>query len=140
MKILLFANTDWYLFNFRLALAEQLRAEGWEVVLVSPPGEYGKRLTERGFRWIALPFSTGTINPLHDLGLLRKLIELYRLERPKVVHHFTIKCVIYGSLAARWVGQVGRVNAVTGLGHLFTDRGLKTVLIRPLVRFLYRLA
>ena len=140
MKILLFANTDWYLFNFRLALAKQLRAEGWEVVLVSPPGEYGERLAEQGFRWVALPFSTRTINPLLGLLLLRKLIALYRLERPQVVHHFTIKCVIYGSIAARWAGQVGRVNAVTGLGHLFTDRGLKASLVRPLVCSLYRLA
>ena len=51
MKILLFANTDWYLYNFRLALAQALRERGDEVVLVSPEGDYAPRLLELGFRW-----------------------------------------------------------------------------------------
>ena len=55
MKILLFANTDWYLFNFRLSLAKTLQAQGHEVLLISPPGEYGARLQALGFRWEALP-------------------------------------------------------------------------------------
>lgn len=140
MKILLFANTDWYLYNFRQALAQRLCDEGWEVVLVSPPGEYGNRLRQKGFRWLPLPFSTRSANPLRELATLLKLIRLYRRERPQVVHHFTIKCVLYGSLAAKLVGGIRVVNAVTGLGHVFTDHGIKAKLFRPLVRGLYRLA
>lgn len=44
MKIILFANTEWYLFNFRMSLAKALQAQGHEVLLISPPGEYGARL------------------------------------------------------------------------------------------------
>ena len=139
-KIILFANTDWYLYNFRLALAERLREEGWEVILVSPPGEYGDRLRGRGFRWIPVPFSTRSTNPLHELSLLNNLVKLYRKERPQIIHHFTIKCVLYGSLAAKLVGGIKIVNAVTGLGHVFIDPGMKARLIRPIVRGLYRLA
>ncbi len=36
VKTLLFANTAWYLYNFRLPLAEALRSQGYDVVLVSP--------------------------------------------------------------------------------------------------------
>jgi glycosyltransferase involved in cell wall biosynthesis len=139
-KIILFANTDWYLYNFRLALAERLRDEGWQVVLISPPGEYGKRLQQQGFRWVALPFSIRSTNPFHEIRLLVTLIRFYRQERPQLVHHFTIKCVLYGSLAAKLVGGIKIVNAVTGLGHVFTDHGLKAKLLRPLVKALYRLA
>ena len=39
MKIVLFANTDWFLYNFKLSLAQALRARGDEVILLSPPGE-----------------------------------------------------------------------------------------------------
>ena len=38
-KVVLFANTDWYLYNFRLSLAQRLRQDGYEVVLLSPPGD-----------------------------------------------------------------------------------------------------
>ena len=137
-KILLFANTDWYLYNFRCSLAQRLRAEGWEVVLISPPGEYGAKLKALGFRWIPFDFATGSINPFVEIGVLRRLIALYRTERPDLVHHFTIKCVLYGSLAARLMGGIPVVNAVTGLGHIFTDSGLKATLLRPLVKGLYR--
>ena len=140
MKIILFANTDWYLYNFRLALAKRLRDEGWDVVLVSPPGEYGLKLRALGYRWISVPFSTRSANPLHELSLFKKLFNLYRQERPQIVHHFTIKCVLYGSLAAKLVGGIKIVNAVTGLGHIFTDAGLKAKLLRPFVKGLYRLA
>ncbi len=37
VKILFFANTDWYLYNFRLPLARHLRDQGHEVVMLSPP-------------------------------------------------------------------------------------------------------
>jgi len=133
-KIILFANTDWYLYNFRLALAERLRDEGWDVVFVSPPGEYGEKLRALGFRWISVPFSTRSANPLHELFLLNKLVRLYRHERPQIIHHFTIKCVLYGSLAAKLTGDIKIVNAVTGLGHIFTDHGLKAKLLRPIVK------
>ena len=140
MKIILFANTDWYLYNFRLSLAKKLRDEGYEVVLVSPPGEYGPRLELEGFRWISVPFSTRSTNPLTNLCLINKIIKLYRQEQPSLVHHFTIKCVIYGSIAAKVMGGIKIVNAVTGLGHVFTDKGLKAKMLKPIVRRLYRYA
>lgn len=140
MKILLFANTDWYLYNFRRSLAERLREDGHDVVLVSPPGEYGSKLQSLGFRWLPLPFSVRSTNPLQEFQLIGRLAQLYRRERPDLVHHFTIKCVLYGTIAAKLVGGISIVNAVTGLGHVFTDPGLKARLVRPIVRGLYRLA
>lgn len=139
MKILLFANTDWYLYNFRRSLAEKLREQGWEVVLVSPPGEYGEKLSALGFRWIPFDFANKGMNPFAELAVLLKLIKLYRSEWPNLVHHFTIKCVLYGSIAAYLTGRIPTVNAVTGLGHVFTNTGVKMRLLRPVVKSLYRL-
>jgi glycosyltransferase involved in cell wall biosynthesis len=140
VKILLFANTDWYLYNFRLPLAECLRGEGHEVVLVSPPGDYSKRLEAAGFRWVRFDFDGRGTNPLHELNLIRRLVRLYRAEKPDVVHHFTVKCVLYGSLAARLTGVPGNINAVTGLGYLFIGSGRKHAVLRSIAVGLYRLA
>jgi glycosyltransferase involved in cell wall biosynthesis len=63
-----------------------------------------------------------------------------RRERPDVVHGFTIKCAVYGSLAARLAGVPVRVNAVAGMGYVFTSDSLKARLLRPLVRLLLKLA
>jgi len=139
LKVALFANTEWYLFNFRLPLAKALVKAGHEVVLISPPGPYGEKLAAAGFRWIAFPLNRAGTNPFGELGTLLRLISLYRKERFDLVHHFTIKCVIYGGIAAR-LSSAMSVAAITGLGHVFTTYSLKNRLLGHVLRPLYRSA
>ena len=135
---MLFANTDWYLFNFRRNLIDRLQREGWKAVLVSPPGPFGERLRADGLGWHPFDLSPGGVGPLYEIDAVRRLRALYRAERPRLVHHFTIKCVLYGTLASRGLDGTGVVNAITGLGHVFTDPGPRARLIRTAVIPLYR--
>ena len=139
-KIVLFANTDWYLYNFRRSLALALREAGHELLLLSPPGEYGARLRALGLRWEPVPMDRRSLNPLREAAVLAHLWRLFRRERPDLVHGFTIKCAVYGSLAARAAGVPARVNAVTGMGYVFTSTDAKARALRPLVRLLMRAA
>ena len=138
-KVILLANTDWYLYNFRLPLAQFLRANGMSVVLMCPDGPYCDRLHAAGFRVIIVNMRQHGVLPWHELAVIREVAAIYRRERPSVVHHFTIKCVVYGSLAARLTGVQSRINAVAGLGYVFASRSLRAALLRPLVRGLLRL-
>ena len=138
MKVIFFANTDWYLYNFRLPLARFLRERGLEVVMLSPIGSYGPLLQAEGFRWIGLDMNRRSLNPARELALIRRISAVYAAEKPDIVHHFTIKCVVYGSLIARWHGIRNRVNAVTGMGYVFADDGYRARLLRPVVRNLIR--
>jgi glycosyltransferase involved in cell wall biosynthesis len=140
MKTLLFANTEWYLFNFRRSLALALRDAGHEVLLISPPGPYGEKLRALGLRWEPVPMVRRSLNPLREVRLLWHLWRMFRRERPDLVHGFTIKCAVYGSLAARLAGVPARVNAVAGMGYVFSSDDAKARLLRPLVRALLRLA
>lgn len=139
-KIVLFANTDWYLYNFRRSLAVALRDAGADVLLLSPAGAYGDRLRALGLRWQAVPMDRGSLDPLREAALLASLVRLLRRERPDIVHGFTIKCAVYGALAARMAGVPGRVNAVAGMGYVFISDSLKARMLRPLVRELLRAA
>jgi glycosyltransferase involved in cell wall biosynthesis len=140
VKVLFLANTEWYLYNFRLALARALRAAGAEVVMASPFGAYGARLEAEGFRWVSVPMDRRSLNPMRELRLLSDFVALYRREAPDVVHHFTIKCVVYGSLAARLASIPRRINAVAGMGHVFSSNHRRSALLRPFVRQLLRIA
>jgi hypothetical protein len=60
LKILLCANTDWYLYNFRLSLAKDLRDQGHDVILLSPPGHFQKLLQEDGFQLITFTLLSGS--------------------------------------------------------------------------------
>ncbi len=140
MKAILFANTDWYLYNFRRSLALALRDAGHEVLLVSPDGPYGEKLRALGLDWQPVPMDRRSLNPLREAVLLWHLVRLFRRERPDVVHGFTIKCAVYGSLAARLAGVPGRVNAVAGMGYVFISDSIKARVLRPVVRGLLKLA
>ncbi len=146
LKIVLFANTDWYLYNFRRSMAMALVASGHDVLLLSPPGQYAEKLRALGLRWEPVPMDRRSLNPLRELILLNWLRNLLIRERVDLIHNFTIKCVVYGSLAARlsqWSNKkarTGRVNAVAGMGYVFTSTELKARILKPLVKALFRFA
>ena len=138
MKIVLFANTEWYLYNFRRSLAVALRDAGHEVILLSPAGAYGEKLQELGFRWTAAPMSRRSLNPLRETALVWWLYGLFRREQPDVIHAFTIKCAVYGAFAARLAKVPARVSAVAGMGYVFTNEDAQARALRPVVRSLLR--
>ncbi len=137
MKLILFANTDWYLYNFRRSLALGAKAAGHDVVLVSPPGPYGEELLGLGLRWVPAPMERRSLNPLRELALLAWLWRLVRAEKADCVHGFTIKCAVYGAVAARLAGAA-RVNAVAGMGYVFISDEMRARILRPIVRVLMR--
>jgi len=138
MKFILFANTDWYLYNFRLSLAKAIRDAGHDLLLISPDGEYGPKLRSLGFRWEPVPMVRKSLNPLHEVRLLFYLWALFRRERATLVHGFTIKCAVYGALAARFASVPMRISAVAGMGFVFTSNSIKARLLRPVVKLLMR--
>lgn len=139
-KAALFANTDWYLYNFRLPLARRLREAGYEVLLISPPGDYVARMIGDGFRWLGLPMRRRSLNPWTELQLLLRLADLLRREQVDLAHGFTIKPAVYAALAARLAGVRSRILAVAGLGHVFTSSSLSAQALRPLIAAAVRLA
>ena len=138
MKILLFANTDWYLFNYRLSLAQALVDAGHEVILLSPPGQYGRTLTDYGLDWQLFPLSRRGLNPISETISILKLASLYRQIKPDITHHFTTKCIIYGSFAAKMAGIPHIINAVTGRGYIYSHNDWSTAVARKMISPLYK--
>lgn len=136
-RALLVSNSGWGLSNFHLPIARALRDSGWDVGLVCPPGAAIERLEADGFRVIPWRLDRGSMNPLREAAALLDLIRIYRRERPELVHHFTIKPNLYGTLAARLVRVPAAVNSWEGLGHVFREttllaRGVRLALSLPM--------
>lgn len=131
------------LINFRGPLVKALCDAGLEVHAIAPGLNDDKETQAQLEAWGAITHDvpmqrTGT-NPLRDLKALRQLYSLFREIQPDVVLGYTIKPVIYGTLAA-WLAKVPRrFTLITGLGYAFTGeaRG-KRGLIQRMVRGLYR--
>lgn len=138
MRFVFFANTDWYLYNFRLSTALRLKAEGAEVTMLSPPGEFGARFEQHGIRWLTLPMDRASLNPLRETLTLRRLVEVLKAEQPDLLHNFTVKCAVYGAMAAQMARIPAVVNAVAGMGYVFSSDSLQARALRPLVSALMR--
>lgn len=137
-KVLLVANTSWYLHNFRLPLLQDLRAAGYQVEAVAPHDSYTHLLEAEGFTVHPWLVARRSINPLREAHALTDLLRIYGREQPDLVHHFTIKACLYGTIAAKLAGVPRVMNAVTGLGHVFLGTRKRTRLLRRALKPLYR--
>lgn len=127
------ANTTWYVFNFRRPLITALQALGCNITVLSPEDEYVERLQSLGVRHVHLEMDNQGMHPVHELRLVLRLSQLFRLERPGLLLTFTPKVNIYCSLAARLNG-VPAVPNVSGLGSGFIRGGWLSRIMRTLYR------
>lgn len=138
-KALLVSRCAWTLYNFRAGLMRALKRQGTTVIGGGAGGDgFEPKIEALGVPFMALPIDKKGINPRADLQLFWTLYRWYRRERPDVVHHFTIKPVIYGSIAARLAGVPRIVNTVVGLGFVFIEDDM--VWLRYMVEWQYRFA
>lgn len=126
MKFLLLATYDWYMYNFKLPIAEELREKGHEVVLVTPSGEYVEKMESNGYRVREWWLDRHSMNPLKEARAVLHLLLIYAQERPSIAHHFTAKGILYGSIVATLTGTSSVVNAVTGGASAFGNVISKT--------------
>ena len=137
-KIIFAANTSWYLYNFRLPLLKELVKRGYQVFALAPFDSYAKHFQEYGIMHVDIQITRSGINPIEDIVLLFKFFSIYKRHKPDIVQHFTVKPVIYGTIAAR-VSRVKHIyNMVPGLGYVFTGTSFKKFWVQKIVRFLYR--
>jgi len=138
-KVLFTAHWDWVLYQFRLPLAAALQEHGYDVALVCPSGRYIEKIEKSGFRWIRWDVQRRSMNPFREVQSIARLRRIYTRELPDIVHHFTIKPNLYGTLAVQTLGrkQACVINTFSGLGFLFSDKPqakLMAYLITPLLR------
>ncbi|MDG2431249.1 glycosyltransferase family 4 protein [Flavobacterium sp.] len=87
----------------------------YEVVAVSGADTHLENVANReGVRTVAIPMQRA-IRPFHDMISLWKLYQLFRTEKPQIVHSITPKAGLLSMLAAYFAGVPIRVHTFTGL-------------------------
>lgn len=130
-KLLFLVTEDWYFVSHRLQLAVAAQAAGFEVVVATRAGQQADVIRNAGIRLIPFAMSRRGGNPFAEVIALWRL---YRLENPDLVHHVALKPVMFGALAARLARVPAQVNAVAGLGWLFTSSSGVARVVRPFLR------
>lgn len=124
------------LIGFRGPLIRDLVATGAKVYALAPDFDDNLREQVRnlGAEPIDYSLSRTGMNPFRDILDTFRLAVLLRRLRPDVTLGYTIKPVIYGTIAA-WLARVPRrVAMITGLGYVFTPSGASSSWSRTLLR------
>jgi glycosyltransferase involved in cell wall biosynthesis len=138
-RVLLLVTEDWYFCSHRLPVARALKAAGFDVAVACRVTAHGAAIESEGLHLYPLAISRRSLNPFHLIASLMRIVRTYRAFRPDIVHHVALKPALIGSLAARIARIPMRVNALAGLGYIFTSRRRTARLLKPLVRQAMRL-
>lgn len=147
MSFILIANSPSSVINFRLDLIKAIQAKGQQVHVACPG--MGSDCSERlflqnlGVQVHDVPMSRAGLNPFADLRTCWALWRLMCRIKPERVLGYTIKPVVWGSLAAFLARVPQRYALITGLGYAFVEGGAvskKRALVKQAAQFLYRMA
>ncbi len=143
-KKLIFLVADLgYFCSHRLKLALAAKQAGFDVGVVtncdqrSTLSRYETHLKE--FDLHHLPFHRSRLNPFAEIKTLWQIWKIYRQIRPAIVHQVALKPIVYGTLCGFLTGVPRIVNALGGMGYLFTHRSLRSFLVKPLLVLAFRI-
>lgn len=122
MKVMILANNDVGLYQFRKELIEELLKK-YEVVISLPYGDFIKPLEDIGCKFINTSVDRRGINPIKDLKLFFTYWRILKQENPDLVITYTIKPNVYGGCVCRFMKIPYAVN-ITGLGTAFENGGM----------------
>lgn len=134
-KVLLLANRDFVIYNFRFELIQKLIEEKYEVAICLPYGPKVDILTEAGASFIPLKIEGRGKNPFKDFFLMRDLKRIFIDYKPDIILMYTTKADIYGGIVAGKLRIPFLLN-VSGLGTATGENGL----LQALMIYLYRKA
>lgn len=143
-KIAIIASHSYSLINFRYRMLCDMQNSGLTIEAFSPEDSSFKE-TQRQLHAVNMGLSsvrvTNTrLNPWQDFLFFCDLVRIFKKQKPDYCFSYTVKPVIYGSLAAKFT-KIPKIYAmVSGLGTVFINenRSLKHRLLCWTLKKLYQ--
>ncbi len=139
-KLLYVVNIPRFFVSHRLPLALAARQSGYDVHVATAVQDRDSvaSILDQDLRLHPIPLSQHGLNPLTELRTINALKQLYSRLKPDLIHHISIKPVLYGGMAARLTRQRAVVHAMSGLGYVFVSAELRAALLRQVTRPIFR--
>lgn len=136
MKILFCNNNLSGLLSFRGPVIQYYRDKGCDVVLVVPKGEekYLSAVPD-GVKCIQVDLDRTNTGLWNNVKLLFSLLKIYKIEKPDIIFHYTIKPNIFGTIASS-IYSIPSIAMMAGLGVVFS----KETLLYSIIRKVYKTA
>ena len=139
-KILFIVNLDKFFVSHRLPIALAAKKAGYKIHIATKFTTEKNNLKNLGFSLHSLPIERSSLSIKSNFQTFLRIFCLYKFIRPDICHLITIKPILFGSLAAYFSGKLSLVISISGLGYIFTDEGLFSILKKNIISFLYKVA
>ena len=136
-KLLMIVNEDRFFLSHRKEIALAAQKTGWDVTVVCKDTGRRREVEDLGLKMLELPINPTGMNLRQELKTFWFLYTLYKKNKDSVIHHVGLKDILWGGLAAKLTGVRGAVNAVSGLGAIFSGNkiGITAKGILAVMRF-----
>ena len=140
MRIAFLSSLDLNLYLFRLDIMKALQKQGDSVIAIIPDGKYSELIKENGIQVINYNLSRGSLNPLEAFKSISELAKILKTLNLDVLHTFTVKPNIFGTLAGKMAKVPTIYNLVEGLGSFYVDNSFKSKIVRKVIETSYKFA
>ena len=139
MKYGFLSHLDLNLYLFRLPIMEKLVLEGHEVYAICPKGDKFELFESHDIQAIEYNIQRSSLNPLKEMKAIYNIYKAINPLNLDVLHTFTAKPNIYGTIAAKCAKVPTIINLVEGLGSFYIEDSFKNRVVRTLIEKLYKL-
>lgn len=139
-RLLFVVNDIEFFISHRLPIAIAAKKSGFEVHLAAAFVGNVKLIHDAGIIYHKLNVKRGRASLLADTLLFFELLSIYKAVKPQIVHHVTIKPLIFGGIVSRLTRVPAVVYAFSGLGYVFIDQGIRACIRKYIVKLAYRIS
>jgi glycosyltransferase involved in cell wall biosynthesis len=132
---LLYVVNEDFAFLLTPAMARAARESGFEVHVATHINNGAAAIEAEGFIIHPIPLQRGGISPRAAMPAILALRRVERQVRPHIVHHSGLQCSVLGSVAGLGM-KIPQVNAMTGLGYVFTSATSRSRLIKEALKWI----
>ena len=140
MKIVMIAPKTSTFINFRGDLMKEISKKGNEIVAICPEQGFEETLKELGARCVLIKLNKTSTTIFDNIEYLKNLTKIIKEEKPDKIFAYTIKPIIFGSIAAHRAQVKEMYSMVTGLGYVYAVDTLKTKILRIICGLGYKIA
>lgn len=138
MRIGFLSHLDLNLYLFRLPIMKKLLEEGHEVYAICPKGDKFDAFSQHGIKAVAYDIERSSLNLLKEIKAIYNIYNALKPLNLDMLHTFTAKPNIYGTIAGRMAKIPTIINLVEGLGSFYIEDSFKNRTVRTLIEKLYK--
>lgn len=136
--LLYVAAEDRAFVTHRLPMARAARDAGFDVHVATGVTIHANAIRNEGFTLHSIPFQRGGLSILSALRTIGAIRALEHHLNPAIIHHSGLQCCVLGGIAAT-DRKSPQINALTGLGYIFTSASLRVRTVKLVISLVLKL-